>query len=173
VSVCTTCLQPDLPADSQHDCPGLGDIQLTRQLGRGVVVETAPQRARIALTLLTDSSSMLAMRSVDQISIADQVLYRVTGYDPEHTALIVELVDDWRTNPSSTGDGVCTATITTHDNRTLHCAQPAGHYDEDRYPEPPGDDDPGGWHQSAPDREDDRMTWSDRATGTTPHKGQP
>lgn len=172
MSVCTTCLQPGIT--EPHDCPGLGDIQLTRQLGRGVIVETAPQRARIALTLLTDSSSMLAMRSIDQISIADQVLYRVTGYDSEHAALIVELVEDWRTSPgSSTGDGVCTATITIHDNRPLRCAQPAGHYDEDRYPEPLVDGEPGGWHRSAPDREDDRMTWSDRASGATPHKETP
>jgi hypothetical protein len=101
VSVCTTCLQPDLPADRQHDCPGIGEIQLTRHLGRGVIVEAAPPRARIALTLLTNSSCMLAMRSVDLIDVANQVLYRAVGYDPEHASLIVDLVEDWRPTPTA------------------------------------------------------------------------
>lgn len=99
MSVCATCLKPGIT--DPHDCPGLGEIQLTRQLGRGIIVDTAPPRARIALTLLTNSSCMLAMRSVDLIDVAGQVLYRAVGYDPTHASLIVDLVEDWRPTPTA------------------------------------------------------------------------
>lgn len=96
MSVCTTCLQHGLPADGQHDCPGLGEITVTRQLGHGLIVTAAPRRARMALTLLTNSAHGLTMASNDQINIADQVLYQVVAYDPETAALVLELVEDWR-----------------------------------------------------------------------------
>lgn len=95
MSVCATCLQPGI-RDGQHDCPGLGDIQLTRQLGRGLRVDTAPARARMALNVLADHGYGLAMQGDDLVNIADQVLYQVVGYDPESAALVLELVEDWR-----------------------------------------------------------------------------
>lgn len=96
MSVCATCLQSGLPADGRHDCPGLGDIQLTRQLGHGLRVDTAPARARMALTVLADHGHGLTMQGADMVNIADQVLYQVVGYDPESAALVLELVEDWR-----------------------------------------------------------------------------
>lgn len=100
MSVCTTCLKPGLPADGLHDCPGLGDIRLTRQLGHGLRVDTAPARARMALNVLADHGYGLAMQGDDHINIADQVLYQVVGYEPESAALILELVEDRRANPA-------------------------------------------------------------------------
>ncbi|MGW2720821.1 hypothetical protein [Streptomyces sp. NPDC001492] len=90
---CTTCLQP---IRGEHDCPGLGDIQLSRKLGHGLIVDTAPHRARMAVALLANGAYGLTMQSNDQINIADQVLYQVVGYDPESAALVLELVEDWR-----------------------------------------------------------------------------
>lgn len=95
MSVCTTCLKPGLPADG-HDCPGLGDIRLTRQFGRGIVVDVAPARARLALNVLTDHGWGAAMRGPSQINIAYQVLYQVVGYDPISASLVLELIEDWR-----------------------------------------------------------------------------
>jgi hypothetical protein len=104
MSVCTTCLQPDLPADRQHDCLGIGEIQLTRQLGRGVIVEAAPQRALIGLRIIRDMAwpaNIVNDSAPDLVNVADQVLYRVVGYDPEHASLIVDLVEDWRPTPTA------------------------------------------------------------------------
>lgn len=99
MAVCTTCLQPGI-RDGKHDCPGLGDIQLTRQLGRGLIVVTAPARARMALAVLADAKWGAAMQGTDLINIADQVLYQVVGYDPASASLVLELVEDWRPAPT-------------------------------------------------------------------------
>lgn len=107
MSVCATCYQPGLPADGRHDCPGLGEIQVTRERGHGLRVDTAPARARMALNVLTDHGYGLAMVGDDQINIADQVLYQVVAYDPITAALVLELVEDWR--PKCTPDATaCT-----------------------------------------------------------------
>lgn len=127
MSVCTTCLQPGLPADGQHTCPGLGDIQLTRQLGRGLRIDTAPPRARMALTVLADHGYGLAMVGDDQINIADQVLYQVVGYDAESAALVLELVEDWRP-ASAVRPEPCTAVHP--DDPSARCDKPGGHDDE-------------------------------------------
>jgi hypothetical protein len=95
VSVCTTCHQHGIT--EPHDCPGIGDIQLTRHLGRGIVVDTAPPRTLMALTVLANGGWWGArMQDADHVNIAEQVLYRVVGYDPESAALVLELVEDWR-----------------------------------------------------------------------------
>ena len=87
MSVCTTCLQPGLAADGRHDCPGLGDVQVTRELGRGLRVDTAPARTRMALTLFADLGWGAQMQGEDCVDIADQVLYRGVGYDAEATGM--------------------------------------------------------------------------------------
>lgn len=154
MSVCATCYQHGLPVDGRHDCPGLGDIQVTRERGHGLRVDTAPPRARMALNVLADSGWGVTMQG-DCINIAEQALYQAVAYDPITAALVLELVEDWRTG-SATTDGTCTATIRTPDNRVIRCTRPAGHYDG-----------PGDWHQSVPDRD---PTWSDWADGATPHR---
>jgi hypothetical protein len=69
MAMCTTCLQPGIRGE--HDCPGLGEIQLTRHLGRGLVVDTAPARARIALTVLASCGWGAALSGDDHINVAD------------------------------------------------------------------------------------------------------
>ncbi|MDX3515893.1 hypothetical protein PV755_44550 [Streptomyces caniscabiei] len=177
MSVCATCHQPGITGP--HDCPGIGEIQVTRQRGRGVIVDHAPARALLGLRIIRDlawPANIAEVGDPDLVNIADQVLYRVIGYDREHTSLIVELVEDWRTNPDgdATTDGTCTATIkSAYTGHVRRCAQPAKHYDEKKQPDPTADGEPGGWHRSAPDRDGDRVTWSDWASGATPHKEQP
>ncbi|MDX2513845.1 hypothetical protein PV355_01520 [Streptomyces stelliscabiei] len=103
MSVCTTCLQPGLPADGQHDCPGIGEIQVSRHRGRGVVVDAAPARALIGLRIIRDlawPANIAEVGDPDLVNIADQVLYRVVGYEAGQAALIVELVEDWRPAPT-------------------------------------------------------------------------
>lgn len=99
MSVCATCLEPGI-RDGQHNCPDLGDIAVTRQLGYGLIVTDAPRRARMDLALLSEHGYGLTMASNDQINIADQVLYQVTGYDAESASLLLELVEDWRPKPT-------------------------------------------------------------------------
>lgn len=94
---CTTCFQS---FREKHDCPGLGDIQVSRQLGRGLIVDTAPPRALMSLALLANHGHGLTMQSNDMINLADQVLYQVVGYDPESASLVLELVEDWRPKPT-------------------------------------------------------------------------
>ncbi|MEU9355044.1 hypothetical protein AB0D65_29620 [Streptomyces griseoloalbus] len=67
----------------------------------------------------------------------------------------------------------CTATAMHALMGRVQCALPAGHYDESRRPEPasgePFSADPGGWHQSARDREGVQLCWADTADAATPH----
>jgi hypothetical protein len=102
MAVCTTCLgRGNL---TEHDCPGLGNIQVTRQLGRGLIVDEAPRRALMNLGLLANYGYGLTMQGNDLISVADQVLYQVVGYDPETASLVLELVEDWRPAPTIVPD---------------------------------------------------------------------
>jgi hypothetical protein len=73
--------------------PEYGDIQITRHLGIGVKVDTAPQRAKMHVDALV-SGMYLRVENGD-IVIADQVVYRITGYDPANCALTLELLMDW------------------------------------------------------------------------------
>jgi hypothetical protein len=100
MAVCTTCLQPGIT--TPHDCPDIGEIQLTRKLGHGLIVDHAPPHARMALALLNMPSCGAGMVNADQINIADQVLYQVVGYDPASASLLLELVEDWRPAPTAT-----------------------------------------------------------------------
>lgn len=100
MAVCTTCHQPGLTPGQPHDCPGYGEIRVSRQLGYGIRVDTAPARARMTVQLLANGAYGLSMPSADQINMADQVLYQIVGYDAESAALVLELVEDWRPAPT-------------------------------------------------------------------------
>ncbi|MGX1268041.1 hypothetical protein [Streptomyces phaeoluteigriseus] len=67
----------------------------------------------------------------------------------------------------------CTATALHALLGRVRCALSAGHYDEAKRPTPgegePFSSDPGGWHQSAPNREGLRICWADTADGAVPH----
>lgn len=126
MSVCTTCYQPGLPADGRHDCPGLGEIQVTRQRGRGVVVDHAPQRALIGLHAVWEigPANLEDVGDTDLINVADQVLYRVVGYTEESAALIVDLVEDWRPADAVRPEP-CAAVHPAEPS--AHCDKPGGH----------------------------------------------
>jgi hypothetical protein len=68
----------------------------TRHRGRAVTIDEAPARTRIALEVLADRHAYLHTPTADTIVFADQVVYRVTGWDPVAGALTLELVEDWR-----------------------------------------------------------------------------
>jgi hypothetical protein len=104
MSVCATCLKSS-PHDQQHQCPGIGEIQLSRVLGRGLVVDHAPARSRMALHVLADRGWGACLQGVDLVNIAEQALYRITGWDPESASLLLDLVEDWRTKPSKEQPG--------------------------------------------------------------------
>jgi hypothetical protein len=98
------CPNPTLADEHLHgetSKADVGEIQLTRHLGRGLTVDTAPRRSHITLTVLADAKWGATMASDDQINIADQALYKVVGYDPGTASLIVELVEDWRLAPTA------------------------------------------------------------------------
>ncbi|MEV4861445.1 hypothetical protein [Streptomyces ossamyceticus] len=89
----------DQQSTEPGDRPGIGEIQVTRHRGRGVIVDHAPARALLGLRIIRDlawPANIAEVGDPDLVNIADQVLYRVVGYDPGTTSLIVELVEDWR-----------------------------------------------------------------------------
>lgn len=100
---CSTCGATGITTWEDHVnvCPGFGEVQFTRRLGHGLTVDTAPARARMALTVLADAKWGAVMQGADCINIADQVLYQVVGYDAETAALLLELVEDWRPAPTA------------------------------------------------------------------------
>jgi PAS domain-containing protein len=71
------------------------DVQATRHLGIGVKVDVAPQRAKMAVSFLAHPGLYLRIEDGD-IVLADQVVYRITGYNPADYTLTLELVKDWR-----------------------------------------------------------------------------
>ncbi|MBD9721978.1 hypothetical protein PV755_09570 [Streptomyces caniscabiei] len=75
----------------------MGRLQIvaTRHLGIGVRIDEAPRRAKIAVDFLATPAAYLRVEGGD-IAIADQVVYRITGYDATDCTLTAELVKDWR-----------------------------------------------------------------------------
>lgn len=72
-----------------------GYVQATRYLGIGIKIDNAPQRAKLAVSSLTQPGLYVRVDGGD-IVLADQVVYRITGYDPTDSTLTLELVKDWR-----------------------------------------------------------------------------
>lgn len=58
-------------------------------------VDEAPQRAKMDVDLLAQPGLYLRVAHGDVV-IADQVVYRITGYNPDDCMLLLELVKDWR-----------------------------------------------------------------------------
>jgi hypothetical protein len=75
--------------------PEYGDIQISRHLGKGFVVDEAPQQAKMDVDLLASPTAYLWVEG-GNINIADQVVYRITGYDPADCTLTLDLATDWR-----------------------------------------------------------------------------
>lgn len=123
MAVCTTCHQPGITA-GEHDCPGpqYADIVFTRHRGQAITIDHAPTHTRIAAQVLADRYAYLHMPNRDTIVFADQVVYKVTGY--EDGALLLELVEDWR--PAAADEpqcAVCLTPLSQHEGRI--CARPA------------------------------------------------
>lgn len=87
------------------DQPEYEYVQVTRVRGRGLVVDTAPRHTKITLGILADGRFGIHFLRPDVINLADQVIYRITGWDPTDSTLTLELVEDWRpgtdTNPNT------------------------------------------------------------------------
>lgn len=82
--------------------PEYADIVFTRHQGQAITIDgPAPTHTRIALRVLADRYTYLHMAAPDTIVFADQVVYRVTGYDEGACALTLELVEDWRPAPDT------------------------------------------------------------------------
>jgi hypothetical protein len=75
--------------------PEYGEVQLTRRLGIGVTVDSTPQRARMDIDLIAQPGLYIRVEGGD-IVIADQVVYRITGYNRQDCTLALELIKDWR-----------------------------------------------------------------------------
>lgn len=72
-----------------------GEIQITRHLGIGVTVDSAPRLAKMDVDILGQPGLYIRIEHGD-IVIADQVVYRITGYDPDSRTLKLDLITDWR-----------------------------------------------------------------------------
>lgn len=72
-----------------------GEIQISRHLGRGIVVDVAPEHAKAHYTILAATHIDLRL-DTGGIRIAEQVEYEITGYDPAGCALTLHRVRDWR-----------------------------------------------------------------------------
>jgi hypothetical protein len=71
-------------------------LQMSFVLGRGVVIDNAPEHAKIAIGLLTAGHFGLDLGHPGHIKFAYQVEYEITGYDPADCTLTLHLVHDWR-----------------------------------------------------------------------------
>jgi hypothetical protein len=72
-----------------------GDIQISRHLGKGVVVDEAPQRAKMDVDVVGGPGLFIRIEG-GNVNIADQVVYRITGYNPDDCTLTLDLITDWR-----------------------------------------------------------------------------
>lgn len=70
-------------------------LKLTRHLGRGITVDTAPQKTKIPVSGIVNPTVFLSFDG-DIVTFADQVAYQITGYDPEDCTLTLKLIHDWR-----------------------------------------------------------------------------
>ncbi|MFD9394192.1 hypothetical protein ACFWBB_26670 [Streptomyces sp. NPDC060000] len=85
--------------------------------------------------------------------------------------------DSYHGEPKPVPCPECTGEVTTCSATMLHamagrvsCGQAAGHYDPSVMPVR---DQPGGWHQSEPDRDGTRFTWNDMYDAATSHGSDP
>lgn len=77
------------------------DLMFTRHRGKAITIDTAPARTRISVQALVDRYAYLTMPKPDIVVFADQVVYRVTGWDLGSRCLELELLEDMRpTAPS-------------------------------------------------------------------------
>jgi hypothetical protein len=88
--------EPGPPPAPAGDPITYEDLQISLVLGRGIVVDTAPEHTKISVGVLANNPLGLTFEYPDGIRIAQQVGYEITGYDPDDCALTLRLVRDWR-----------------------------------------------------------------------------
>ena len=134
--------------------------------------QSAAEDDRIVRAALGKHAHELAER---QRAYAREVGIPLEDGDIVSTGDVIDLIDPHvgssAPSLSLVNGGRCTATLQGWPREVVdECAREAGHYDIAREPDFSGDvPDPGGWHQSEPDPEGNRTTWSDEAKGATPH----
>lgn len=74
--------------------PEYGSVVVERVLGVGMRIIDAPQRVKMTPEILSGGYVSFAGRG--RIWLADQVIYQITGWDPQDNMLILELADDYR-----------------------------------------------------------------------------
>jgi hypothetical protein len=72
------------------------DLGVSLVLGRGVVVDKAPEYTKIAVYAIAANLIDLRVDRPGFINVAHQVAYEITGYDPADGSLTLRLVNDWR-----------------------------------------------------------------------------
>jgi hypothetical protein len=72
------------------------DIIVTRELGRGTVITTAPEHTKISVGLLVHPRVDIRQPTPGVLILAEQVAYEITGYDPDDQTLTLHLTHDWR-----------------------------------------------------------------------------
>lgn len=82
-------------AQERADPIEYGEIQISRHLGRGTVVDEAPEYAKAHFAMLAATHIDLRL-DTGGIRIAEQVEYAITGYDPADQYLTLRLVMDAR-----------------------------------------------------------------------------
>lgn len=100
-----------------------GEIQISRHLGRGIVVDEAPEHAKVYIGIIARAELGVSLDD-GALRIADQVLYEITGYDPADCMLALHLACDWRPGqkdgPALTNDLDITDYLYVHRYRTDH-----------------------------------------------------
>jgi hypothetical protein len=76
--------------------PAYADLQVSLVLGRGLVVDTAPEHTKVAVGMLATTHLGIRLDHPGHIKIAEQVEYEITGYDPDDCTLTLRLAHDWR-----------------------------------------------------------------------------
>lgn len=76
--------------------PVYEDLQVSLNLGRGLVVDTAPEYTKVGVGMLAASHLGIRLDEPGIIRIAEQVEYEITGYDTADCTLTLTLVHDWR-----------------------------------------------------------------------------
>lgn len=70
-----------------------GPIAARREADGRLVIEQAPKTAYLPLELLASADPVVFVVSGNTIHLAGQVTYRVTGWDPVQSALVLERRD--------------------------------------------------------------------------------
>jgi hypothetical protein len=76
--------------------PLYGDINLSRTINGGTIVTCAPTTGLIDPAVLFSHRVNLYVAAGGYITIAGQVTYKITGWDPVRQSLIVLLEEDHR-----------------------------------------------------------------------------